>query len=106
MILRLWRGWTTKENAPAYEAFLRDELFPAIYGKSIPGFHGIKLVRHDAPDEIEFMTIMRFDSIEAIKAFAGDRYEDAVILPKAHAVLSRFEPQASHYEERIPEVQV
>jgi len=103
MILRIWRGWTTPANAAAYEAFLRDELFPRIYSQSIAGFDGISLSRLDGPEEIEFITIMRFDSIEAIKAFAGEQYEKAVILPKAHAVLSRFEDRARHYEERIPE---
>jgi len=103
MILRVWRGWTAPDNADAYEAFLRDEMFPHIYTQSIAGFHGIRLLRMDRPDEVEFMTIMRFDSIEAIKAFAGERYEEAVILPKAHALFTRFEERARHYEERISE---
>lgn len=107
MILRVWRGWTaTAENADAYEAFLRDEMFPRIHGQRIQGFHGISLSRFDGADEIEFMTIMRFDSIEAIQSFAGERYQDAVVLPKARAVLSRFDAQSRHYEVRIPEEQI
>ncbi|HEY3740353.1 MAG TPA: hypothetical protein VGL53_10935 [Bryobacteraceae bacterium] len=104
MILRVWRGWTaTAANAAAYEAFLRDEMFPKIHAQEIQGFHGISLSRFDGPDEIEFMTIMRFDSIDAIKAFAGEQYQEAVVLPKARALLSRFEAQSRHYEVRIPE---
>jgi heme-degrading monooxygenase HmoA len=104
MILRVWRGWTVPENAAAYESFLRDEKFPYIHARSMPGFHGIRLLRLDGPEEIEFMTIMRFESIEAIRAFAGERYEEAVVQPTARALLCRFEDRARHYEERIAEV--
>ncbi len=82
MIARLWYGWTTPENADAYEALLKTEIFPWIVGKKIAGFRRIELLRAPAGDEVEFATVMWFDSIDAIKAFAGADYETAVVRPK------------------------
>jgi heme-degrading monooxygenase HmoA len=73
VITRMWRGRTATENATAYERFLLDELFPSM--RAIPGFLGADVLHRVEDKEAAFMTLARFDSIEAIRAFAGDRYE-------------------------------
>jgi antibiotic biosynthesis monooxygenase (ABM) superfamily enzyme len=98
MIVRLWFGWTTPGNADLYEGLLRSEIFPGILARKVPGFRSIELLRRDAGDEVEFATIMRFDSIEAVKAFSGEDYEAAVVPPKARAVLKRFDARSRHFD--------
>lgn len=98
MICRLWRGWTTPENADAYERVVRGEVIPGIEARRIPGFRHIDLMRRDLGDEVEFQTLMWFDSLEAIKAFVGDDYAMSHVPPAAQAVLSRFDEQAAHFE--------
>jgi heme-degrading monooxygenase HmoA len=96
MISRIWHGWTSRANADAYEKFLREEMLPGIH--RVKGFTGAQLLRRDAKDEVEFVTITLFDSIEAVKEFAGEDYEAAVILPEARKVLTRFDTRSAHYE--------
>ena len=100
MISRIWRGWTAPQNADIYEALLRNEIFPGILARRIAGFRRIELFRAPAGDEVEFVTVMWFDSIEGVKAFAGADYETAVVPPKARAVLKRFDPRSQHYDVR------
>ncbi len=76
MISRIWFGWTTPVNADAYERLLRAEIFPGIMARNIPGFLNIQLLRRDAGDETEFATIMTFESLDAVIAFAGPNYEE------------------------------
>jgi len=100
MIERIWHGWTTHGNADAYERLLRGRIVPAILGRGIAGFHGIDLVRREAGDEVEFVTRMRFESTAAVRAFAGDDFEKAVVPADARALLARFDESAAHYEVR------
>ncbi len=100
MISRLWHGWTTPGNADTYETLLKEEIFVGIAARQIPGFRGIQLFRRPLADEVEFMTVMWFDSLEAVKVFAGDDYEVAVVPPKARAVLAHFDQRSQHYEVR------
>jgi hypothetical protein len=100
MISRIWHGWTTLANADAYEALLKDEIFEGIHGRHIPGYRGIQLLRRAAVNEVEFVTIMRFDDLGAVRLFAGEDFEAAVVPPKARAVLSRFDERSQHYEVR------
>ena len=72
MITRIWRGWTTPENASAYESLLLDAIFPGIEARKVEGYRGISLVRRDLGHEVEFVTIMWFDSLGSVRAFAGD----------------------------------
>jgi len=102
MITRIWRGWTSRQNAPLYQDLLLNEIFPGIESRNIAGFRGISLLRRDIDDEVEFATIMWFDSLEAVKDFAGPHYETAVVPPKARAVLARFETSSAHYETVVP----
>ncbi len=96
MISRIWHGWTTRENADAYEALLRAEILPGI--TKIEGFRGVHLLRRDVEDEVEFVTICWFDTWEAVRAFAGEDYEVAVVPPEARRLLARFDPRSQHYE--------
>jgi antibiotic biosynthesis monooxygenase (ABM) superfamily enzyme len=96
MITRLWRGWTTVDNADAYERFLLGELLPSM--REITGFRGADVLRRLENDEVAFVTLTRFDSVEAIKAFAGDDYETPVLEPQALALLARYERRAVHFD--------
>jgi heme-degrading monooxygenase HmoA len=98
MISRIWHGWTARENADAYERLLRMEIFHGIVQRGIPGYRGIHLLRRDEQEGVEFVTIMWFDSLEAVRAFAGNDYEVAVVPPKARQLLSRFDARSVHYE--------
>jgi len=98
MIGRIWHGWTKPENADKYEQLLREEIFPAIGAKKVAGYKGIQLFRRPLDNEIEFITIMWFDSLDAVRAFAGEDYEVAVVPPKARVLLSRFDARSQHYE--------
>lgn len=98
---RIWHGWTTPENAERYENLLRTEIFPGIEAKKVAGFERIELFRRDdGGNEIEFVTIMWFDSWDAVKRFAGEDYETAYVPAKAREVLARFDIRSAHYEVR------
>jgi heme-degrading monooxygenase HmoA len=101
MISRVWRGWTTPENADIYENLLRTEIFGGIFKKNIPGFERIELFRRDSGGEVEFMTVMWFASLAAVKAFVGEDYEAAYVPAAARAVLKRFDARSQHYEAKI-----
>ena len=98
MICRLWRGWTTPENADAYERVVRSEVIPGIEARRIAGFHHIDLMKRDHGDEAEFQTLMWFDSLDAIRAFVGEDYAVSHVPAEARAVLDRFDERAAHYE--------
>ena len=100
MIVRIWHGWTSPGNADAYEALLKEEIFVGIGNRRIEGYHGIELLRRDGANEVDFITIMRFDTIASIREFAGADYEAAVVPPAARALLSRFDARSQHYERR------
>lgn len=98
MISRVWHGWTNRDNADAYEELLRNEIFAHIAKRSILGFRGIHLLRRDVDDDVEFVTIMWFDTLDAVRAFAGEEYEVAVVPPEARQLLSRFDDLSAHYQ--------
>jgi antibiotic biosynthesis monooxygenase (ABM) superfamily enzyme len=98
MICRLWRGWTTPENADAYQALLLGQVIPEIEAREIPGFRQIDVVRHAGADEVEFCTLMWFDSLDNVRAFMGEDYTASHVPAAAHAVLSRFDSHAVHYD--------
>ena len=98
MISRIWHGWTTPVNADIYETLLKEEIFVGIKNRKIEGYKGIQLFRRNIGTEVEFITIMWFDSIDNVRTFAGEDYETAVVPPKARAVLSRFDERSQHYE--------
>ncbi|KAA0266018.1 MAG: antibiotic biosynthesis monooxygenase [Anaerolineales bacterium] len=100
MIIRIWHGWTSPSNADIYENLLKEEIFVGIQNRHIPGFKGIQLLRRELKEEVEFITIMKFDSLDAVRQFAGEDYEVAVVPQKARAVLARFDERSQHYEIR------
>jgi antibiotic biosynthesis monooxygenase (ABM) superfamily enzyme len=98
VIYRIWHGWTTPGNADAYQRIVQDEVFGIIAGKKIAGYNGIDLLRRTVGDEVEFITIMRFDSLDSVKAFVGEDHETAFVPPQARAVLKRFDARSQHYD--------
>ena len=96
MIARIWHGYTKPEHADAYEAMLKPELLPGI--SKAKGYRSSYLLRRKAGDEIEFVTIMLWDSIDAIRAVAGQDYETAVVPEERREYLARYEPKSTHYE--------
>ena len=98
MICRLWRGWTTKDNADAYERVVRNEVIPGIEARSITGFRAIDLARRERDHDVEFMTLMWFDTLDSVKAFTGEDYEAAHVPAQARAVLTSFDARSAHYE--------
>ncbi len=100
MIARVWHGWTSAENADRYERLLRETIFPGIAAKRVPGYRGIDLLRRPVSSGEEFVTIMWFDSLEAVKRFAGEDHDVAVVPAEARAVLARFDERSLHYEVR------
>ena len=98
MICRQWRGWTTPDNADAYERIVRGSVIPGIEARRIQGFRHIDLMRRDLGGEVEFQTLMWFDSLDAIIAFMGEDYAVGHVPEAARAVLKRFDDRAAHYE--------
>ena len=96
MIARIWHGWSTGESADAYERLVSEEVLPSIH--RIEGFVGYELLRADPDGESEFVTVTYFESLDAVRAFAGDDYELAVVPPEARELLTRFEERSRHYE--------
>ena len=96
MVARVWHGYTTPANADAYESMLKPELLPGLSSKA--GFRGSYLLRRLAGDEVEFITIILWDSLDDIRAIAGADYETAVIPDERKRVLSRWDTRAAHYE--------
>jgi heme-degrading monooxygenase HmoA len=101
MISRIWHGYTTPANADAYETLLKEEIFTGIRDRQIAGFHGIQLFRRSLEGQVEFITVMWFDSLEAVHTFAGEDYETAVVPPKARQILDHFDARSQHYEVRV-----
>lgn len=106
MICRIWRGWTTKDHAAAYDAVVRGDVIPAIEARNIPGFRQIDLIRDDdLVDEVEFNTLMWFDDEASIIAFVGEDATVSHVPAAARAVLKRFDDRARHFHvvERRPQ---
>ena len=102
MIARIWHGWTSTSNANTYEALLQTEVLPGIIAKQIAGFERIELFRRpfEAADEVEFMTVMWFTTLDAVKTFAGEDYEAAYVPGAARTLLARYDHRSQHYEIR------
>lgn len=98
MICRIWRGWTTRDDASAYEKVVTEDVIPGIEARKMDGFLRIELMRRDNGDEVEFATIMWFDSADAIRNFIGDDYETAHVPPAAQKVLKRYDERSVHYD--------
>lgn len=99
-IARVWRGWTTPDKAGDYQGVVHGEVLPEIFSRNIPGLLGAHLMRaeREIDEEIEFSTIMWFESLDAVKAFVGDDYEASHVPERARAVLKRFDARARHFD--------
>ena len=98
MIARHWRGWTQVSDADAYEKLLTEKVLPGL--TQVDGYKGGYILREDGPQESEFVVVNFFDSVEAVRRFAGPEYSIPVFEPEARRLLSRIEPVARHYEVR------
>jgi heme-degrading monooxygenase HmoA len=96
VIARIWHGYTKPENADAYEAKLKPELLPGI--SKVKGYQSSFLLRREKGAEVAFITIMLWDSIDAIRAFAGADYETSIIPEDRRKYLTRHDAKATHYE--------
>ena len=97
-IKRVWHGWTTPENADKYQNLLHNEVFPGIEAKKIPGYQSIELFRLDLGDEVEFVTIMTFDSLQNVIDFQGEDYKRCYVPDDAKLVLKHWDQKSAHYE--------
>ena len=96
MISRVWHGYTSLQNADAYERLLREDMLPGI-GR-VRGYRGAQLLRRRLGDEVEFITITIFDNLDAVRDFAGDDYTKAVLHPDAVPLLKRYDERSAHYD--------
>ncbi len=99
-IKRIWHGYTTPQRADDYEALLKAEVIKGIEGKNIPGFRRIEVLRRPMGDEVEFITIMEFETLDSVRAFVGEDYEAAYVPAEARAILKRFDERSQHYDLR------
>lgn len=96
MITRMWRGWTSRTDADDYERFLLEELFPSM--RSIEGFMGAEVLRRFEGEEVAFVTLTRFGSLDDIRAFAGNSLDVPVIESRAAELLAHYDQHARHFD--------
>ena len=97
-VKRVWHGWTTPENADKYQSLLNNEVFPGIEAKKIPGYQSIELMRKVTSDEVEFVTIMTFDSLQNVIDFQGEDYTRCYVPDAAQQLLKRWDQVSAHYD--------
>lgn len=97
-IKRVWHGWTTLENADRYQDILQNEVIPGIEAKGIAGLNKFEILRFEREDEVEFVTIITFDSLHDVIAFQGEDYQKSYIPDEAQKVLKRWDLETTHYQ--------
>jgi antibiotic biosynthesis monooxygenase (ABM) superfamily enzyme len=97
MVARIWHGWTKPADAKTYENLLRDEIFPSIASRNIAGYHSAELFIREDGAEVEFITLLRFESMDAVQTFAGEDQGKPVIYPKAEPLLTPMDERSQHY---------
>lgn len=97
-VKRVWHGWTTIENADSYLRILQNEVIPSIESKDIPGLKKFEILRMELDEEVEFMTIITFESLQDVIAFQGEDYQKAYVPDAAKKVLSRWDVVIPHYD--------
>lgn len=98
MIIRIWKGKTTLENSSKYEQLLKEVVFPRIKAKNLDGYNGIQLLKDQKENCVDFITIMAFESLVSVKAFAGEEYEKSYVIDEAKQLLESYDKTAEHYE--------
>lgn len=96
MIARMWRGQATAANADAYERFVTTRVFAAL--PAITGHRGAYLLKRPVAGGVEFIAVTLWDSVDAIRKFAGDNIDRAVVEPEARALLSNFDDAVRHFD--------
>ena len=96
MIARIWRGRARGANAAAYEQHVTQSVFPTL--PALAGHRGAYLLRRETAEGTEFLAVTLWDSLAAIRAFAGEDAERAVVEPRAREVLADFDDVVRHYE--------
>lgn len=97
-IMRTWKGWTTLENAAIYEDLLINEVFPTVKRNGVTGLEKVSIATKINKDEVEFFLTLLFDSLDTVKAFAGEDYKQAYIPENARRILKRYDNTAEHYK--------
>lgn len=97
MIARIWKGWATTEKASEYEKLFTGEILPRVT-HGVKGYISTNLLKREDQGEVEFTTIFWFESMEAVKQFAGDHFNHAVVPDEVKQILTRFEDSVRHYE--------
>lgn len=97
MMARIWRGWARAADADRYESLFRNDVLPAVT-RGVPGYRYTELLRRSVGEEVEFTTIFYFDSLESIRAFAGDHMDRAVVPAAVRALLVRFDETVTHHQ--------
>lgn len=98
MMKRMWHGWTTPENADAYQKLLEEQIFPGILARDIAGLRGLEAWRREVGEEVEFITVMTFESTAAVAEFTGGDPARSVVPEAARKVLARFDEHSQHYD--------
>jgi heme-degrading monooxygenase HmoA len=96
MIARVWLAQTTHAQADDYVEHLRTEVLPRT--RTVDGYLGTRLLRRATPGAVEIVVVTFWRSVEAIRGFAGDDLEGAVIADEAAALLTQFDRRVRHYE--------
>ena len=96
MIARIWRGWAATATADNYQRHYETEVNENL--SSVSGFRGARLLRREDGQEVMFTSITFFTSLDAVRGFAGDDYEVAVVEEAARRALSRWDERVSHDE--------
>lgn len=97
MIARIWKGWTARADASAYEMLFENIVLPKVT-QGVSGFNGVNLLKREVGEEIEFTTIFWFTSMEAVRRFAGSEFERAVVPDQVRALMTHFESTVHHHE--------
>ena len=97
-IKRVWHGWTTKENADKYQDILQNQVIPGIEAKNIPGLQKFEILRMELEEEVEFMTVITFETLQDVIAFQGEDYQKSYIPDVAREVLKKWDPKTMHYD--------
>lgn len=97
MIARMWKGWTTKENAQKYEELFTGVVLPKVT-EGVSGHKGTNLLKLEADNEVEFTTIFWFESWEAVQRFAGEHFDQAVVPNEVRELMLRYEKTVRHHE--------
>jgi len=97
VIARIWKGWATHENASIYEELFKNTVLPKVT-QGVDGYVSTNLLRRVTGEKVEFTTVFWFDSLEAVKNFAGPNFEQAVVPEQVKALMSHYEETVHHHD--------